>query len=196
MKKLILLLLFISLKQISFSQVTNSVLASGDWYQFSVDTTGVFKIDRNLLQQIGVSTSGLNPKKIHIYGNGGTLLPVLNSDFRYDDLQENAIYIEGENDASFDASDYILFYAKGPHDWEVNTINSNAQHRQNIYSDKAYYFITVNDVDGKRIQNKVENTNNSSAQITVFMILFFKKKKKNPFLLLVQSGFIKMTLIF
>jgi hypothetical protein len=178
MKKLILLLLFISLKQISFSQVTNSVLASGDWYQFSVDTTGVFKIDRNLLQQIGVSTSGLNPKKIHIYGNGGTLLPVLNSDFRYDDLQENAIYIEGENDASFDASDYILFYAKGPHDWEVNTINSNAQHRQNIYSDKAYYFITVNDVDGKRIQNKVENTNNSSAQITVFDDFIFQEKEE------------------
>ncbi len=133
------------------------------------------------MQQIGVSTSGLNPKKIHIYGNGGTLLPVLNSDFRYDDLQENAIYIEGENDGSFDASDYILFYAKGPHDWEVNTINSNAQHRQNIYSDKAYYFITVNDVDGKRIQKRLKTLIIQQLKLPFLMILFFMKKKKNHF---------------
>ena len=104
---LVLFILFFS--ALTYTQVSNSVLSSGDWYKFSVDTTGVFKIDRNLLQQIGVNTNNLNPKKIHIYGNGGNLLPVLNSDLRYNDLQENAIYIEGESDGSFDANDFILF---------------------------------------------------------------------------------------
>ena len=69
-------------------------------YKFAVDTTGVFKIDRAFLQQLGISTNNLNPKKIHIYGNGGQLLPELNADFRYDDLQENAIFIAGEEDNS------------------------------------------------------------------------------------------------
>ena len=109
--------------QNSIAQVSNSVLASGDWYQFSVDTTGVFKIDRSLLQQIGVSTNNLNPSKIHIYGKGGQLLPVLNSDFRYDDLQENAIYVEGENDGSFDGDDFkhnliVDYYEKIGDTWQ------------------------------------------------------------------------------
>ena len=59
-----------------------------------------------------------------------------------------------KNDGSFDNSDFILFYAKGPHDWIVDTTANTAKHRQNIYSDEAYYFITVSNVDGKRIQQK------------------------------------------
>lgn len=157
MKKHLLLFISLLLAEISFSQSNNSELSEGNWFKFEVDTTGIFRIDRSFLQQLGISTNGLNPKKIHIYGNGGSLLPVLNSDFRYDDLQENAIFIAGENDGSFDANDYILFYAKGPHDWEINTTNSNAIHRQNPFSDKAYYFITVNNEDGKRIAPKITN---------------------------------------
>ena len=125
---------------ISFAQTSNSVLATGTWYKFAIDTTGVFKIDRGFLQQLGVPLNGLNPKKIHIYGNGGQQLPVLNSDFRYGNLQENAIYIAGENDNSFDANDYILFYAKGPHNWQLDPANAVANHRHNPYTDEAYYF--------------------------------------------------------
>ena len=175
MKKRFLLFLLILSSQIAISQ-NNSVLSSGTWFKFSVDTTGVFKIDRNLLQSIGISTSGLNPRKIHIYGNGGQLLPELNSVFRYDDLQENAIYIEGETDGSFDANDFILFYAKGPHDWVVDTTNETATHRQNIYSDKAYYFITVNETDGKRIQAKTVNNNTATATISIFDDFTFIEK--------------------
>tara|TARA_B110000046_G_scaffold186032_1_gene231618 strand:+ start:3450 stop:6845 length:3396 start_codon:yes stop_codon:yes gene_type:complete len=180
MKKLLLLIFWVFLIHVSFSQVSNSLLSAGGWFKFSIDTTGVFKIDKNLLQQIGVSTSGLNPKKIHIYGNGGQLLAAKNSDFRYDDLQENAIYIEGEDDGSFDNGDFILFYAKGPHDWVVNTDTNSIKHRQNIYSDKAYYFITVNNTDGKRIVQKTENTDSAATSITVFDdYIFHEKEVKN-----------------
>ncbi|WP_231494730.1 type IX secretion system sortase PorU [Polaribacter sp. Hel_I_88] len=166
--------------QISFAQVSNSVLSSGNWFQFSVDTTGVFKIDRSFLQQIGIATNGLNPKKIHIYGNGGQMLPDLNSDFRYDDLQENAIFVSGEDDGSFDANDFILLYAKGPHDWDINTTTETVRHRQNIFSDKAYYFITVNDIDGKRMATKMPITANATSQILVFDdFTFYEKDEKS-----------------
>ena len=164
------------------SQVTNSVLANGNLHKFSVDTTGVFKIDRNLLQQIGITTNNLNPKKIHIYGNGGHLLPEFNGDFRYEDLQENAIYIEGEEDNSFDSNDFILFYAKGTHDWNVNPITGAVSHNQNIYSDEAYYFITVNEVDGKRIQNQTPITGPPTIQLTSFNdYVFYEKEIINIF---------------
>jgi hypothetical protein len=178
MKRLITLILIYFFVQIISAQTTNSVLSSGDWYKFSVDMTGVFKIDKNFLQQLGVSTNNLNPKKIHIYGNGGNLLPVLNSDFRYNDLQENAIYIEGENDGSFDSSDFILFYAKGPHDWLVDTAQNTAKHRQNIYSDEAYYFLTVSNTNGKRVQQKSSIIANTTSQITTFNDYIFLEKEE------------------
>lgn len=159
------------------SQVTNSVLANGNWFKFSVDTTGVFRIDRSLLQQIGVSPDNVDPRKIHIYGNGGNPLPEVNADFRYEDLQENAIYIEGESDGSFDANDFILFYAKGPHDWLVDPATGIVEHRQNIYSDKAYYFITVDNNDGKRIQSSITIPDPSVIQITTFDDYIFHEQE-------------------
>lgn len=165
-----------------YSQNSSTVLSDGTWYKFSVDTTGVFRIDANLLQQIGISTSGLNPRKIHIYGNGGNMLPEVNSDFRYEDLQENAIYIEGESDGVFNANDFILFYAKGPHDWLVNPGANSATHRQNIYSDKAYYFIKVDNVDGKRIAPAIPVTGTSGLQINTFDdYTFYEKEEVNLF---------------
>ena len=180
--KHIFTVLFFFFSLIIHSQVNNSVLANGNWFKFSVDTTGVFKIDKTLLQQIGISTNNLNPKKIHIYGNGGNLLPEFNGDFRYDDLQENAIYIEGEEDNSFDTNDYILLYAKGPHSWEVDINTNNVSHKQNIYSDKAYYFITVNDNNGKRIQSTSSVSGTPVTQLTSFNdYIFYENETTNLF---------------
>ena len=89
----------------------NSVLRTGTWYKFRIDTTGIFKIDKELLEEIGVNTSALDPRNIRIYGNGGAMLPQRNDAFRYDDLEENAIYVEGDADGVFDDSDYILFWS-------------------------------------------------------------------------------------
>ena len=181
-KHIILKILFILCSVVGYGQVTNSVLANGNWYKFATDTTGVFKIDKSFLQQLGISTNNLNPKKIHIYGNGGQLLPELNADFRYDDLQENAIFIEGEEDNSFDSNDYILFYAKGPHSWEVSPAQGTVNHIQNIYSDKSYYFMTINEDDGKRIQSSSPVVGSASTQITTFNdYVFYEKETTNLF---------------
>jgi hypothetical protein len=164
------------------SQTSSSVLSSGNWYKFSIDTTGVFKIDRALLQQMGINTTNLNPKNIKIYGNGGQMLSQKNSDFKYEDLQENAIYVAGEDDGVFHSEDYILFYGKGPHDWVLNPSLETASHRQNIYSDKAYYFLTVGNTTGKRIVKAPEVTGASSKSITVFDdFIFYEKETRNLF---------------
>ncbi|QMU64056.1 MAG: type IX secretion system sortase PorU [Flavobacteriaceae bacterium] len=182
MKERLLLGIIFLITSAVYSQNSDSVLSQGNWYKFSVDTTGVFRIDRNLLAQIGVSLNNLDPRKIHIYGNGGNLLPERNSDFRYDSLQENAIYVAGEADGVFDNTDYILFYAKGPHDWVVNPASNSAAHRQNIYSDKAYYFIKVDDTDGKRITTATPVTEPTTLQVTTFDdYIFYEKENVNLF---------------
>lgn len=135
---------------------SSSVLSTGKWYKIEVDTTGVFKIDRSFLSNLGISVNSINPKNIQIYGNGGALLPYRIGNFRYDDLQENAIYVNGEEDNSFDSGDYILFYAKGPESWKHSGSVNSLSHVKNIYSDKAYYFITIGSNNGKRIENATQ----------------------------------------
>ena len=161
----------------------NSVLASGNWYKFAIDTTGIFKIDKQFLDKLGINTNNLNPKNIRIYGNGGAMLPQLNSDFRYDDLQENAIYVTGEDDGVFDDKDYVLFYAKGPHSWKYNNINLElSRHHINIYSDKSYYFITTDQGLGKRITNENQIDLPANSIITNFHdFLFYEKEDTSLF---------------
>lgn len=128
--------------------VTSSVLedGSGLWYKIAVNKDGIYKIDKNFLESCGISTNGLNPAHIHIYGNGEGVLPELNSSPRIDDLAKNALFIQGEADGSFDANDFILFYGHGPHRWQANgTVEFDR--KQNIYSDISYYFININSAE-------------------------------------------------
>ena len=180
MKKVIFLLI-IGLCLQGYSQ-SNSVLNNGDWYKFAIDTTGVFKIDANFLSSLGLNTNGINPKNIKIYGNGGNLLPQQVNHFRYNDLQENAIFIKGEDDGVFNSDDYILFYGRGPHSWNINDTFDTITHVQNIYNNHAYYFITVDDSPGKRINAKNQPTNNAATTITNYDdYTFYEKEDRNLF---------------
>lgn len=143
--------------------VTNSVLASGDWHQFYVEKSGVYKISKSFLQSLGVDISRIDPKKIKIYGNGGRMLPLANNIPYPSDLVENAIQIIGENNGVFDNEDYILFYAEG-----VDTFNAESQTNVNLYDTKSYYYVTTQGDDGKRIQNMNLLSGNSTLNTTVF----------------------------
>jgi len=133
---------------------TGSVLASGTWVKFPVTQDGLYKIDYAFLQDNGLNPSSLDPSQLKVYGNGGGMLPQENSSARYDDLIENAVQIVGDEDGSFDQGDYILFYAKGPHSWKYNTATKLYEHDYNVYSEQAYYFLTVGAANGLRITNK------------------------------------------
>ncbi|AWK04188.1 peptidase C25 [Flavobacterium crocinum] len=143
--------------------ISNSVLASGDWYRFYIQKSGVYKITRSFLQSLGFDPSKVDPRRIKIYGNGGRMLPLANNIYYPDDLTENAIQIAGENDGVFNNEDYILFYAEGVENW-----NSESQTNLNLYDTKAYYYITVAGGDGKRIQNLNQPTANSTLELSTF----------------------------
>lgn len=134
---------------------SNSVLQNGEWYKVSIASDGIYKLSYTFLQSLGIEMSGINPKNIRIYGNGGGMLPELNSDPRADDLVENAVYVNGEEDNVFNVNDYVLFYGKGPNSWSYNNVGCpNFSHKLNIYSDSAFYFINVDLGAGKRIQTQ------------------------------------------
>ena len=68
-------------------------------------------------------------------------------------LNEIPIKFVGGDDGSFDNNDYVLFYAKGPHQWyrDNSTTLSDVKLRYNLYDESAYYFISFNGADGKRV---------------------------------------------
>ena len=137
----------------SQTYASNSVLKTGDWYRFNVSQTGIHIITYNNLVTLGINPASIDPRNIRIYGNGGTMLSENNAVYKYDDLQENAIFIYGENDGVFNSGDYILFYAKGPSYWIADTINKIYRHQINKYSVTSAYFITTSLGTGKRIQS-------------------------------------------
>jgi hypothetical protein len=129
----------------------SSVLASGRWYKMAVAANGVYRLDYAYLQSMGIDPGSIDPRHIRIYGNGGRQLPYANADFRYDDLQERAIFVSGENDGAFNSGDYVLFYATGPTAWSYSSTDRRYHHAVHAYSDTAYYFLTTDLGAGKRI---------------------------------------------
>ncbi|MEZ4922025.1 MAG: type IX secretion system sortase PorU [Crocinitomicaceae bacterium] len=140
---------------------SSSVLSGGDWYKIGVDRSGVFKIDYSFLNSIGVNVSGLNPNHINIYGNHFPEMPIYNYQYRPDDLLKNAIYISGDGDNSFDASDYILFYASGPDVVIPNTYDFQVE--KNHLDSLSYYFIHISSADTPK---RIGSVNNSVNTVT------------------------------
>jgi hypothetical protein len=162
--------------------VETSVLASGTWYKLAVTQSGFYRIDRNMLQLMGFNMNGTNPKRLKLYGNGGGMLPQPNASARPQDLVENAVWISGEQDQSFDANDYLVFYAQAPSKWQYNAGLKTFSRINNIYSDTAYYFITLAEgADGLRVASR-ESLPTASTRVNSFDDYWHHEQDRfNPF---------------
>ncbi len=127
--------------------IYDSKWASGQWYRFEIEATGVHKIDKSFLESLGINLNKVNPKTIKIFGNGGKSAPLSNNIAYPEDIAELAIEVVGEQDNSFDKNDYILFYGQSHKEWSDDN-DSNL----NPYSNHTYYFVQIDSQNGKRIQ--------------------------------------------
>ncbi|MGD8307550.1 MAG: type IX secretion system sortase PorU, partial [Ignavibacteria bacterium] len=134
--------------------ISDSKLAVGNWIKFEAEEEGIYKIDYNFLSSSGIDPSGLDPRTIKIYNNGGKVLPENIDEPRPIDLVENAITIVGESDGSFDQGDYILFYGRGANFWDFDPVAGEIIRFHHPYSEKNYFWLTYGGANGKRIENK------------------------------------------
>ena len=133
------------------STTSNSVLSQGSWYKFEIENSGVYKLSKSFLNNLGVNTNNIDPRTIKIYGSGGEMIPLMNSsEFPYDPVQ-NAIKFVGEEDGVFNSDDYIIFYAKGQ-----DTFNQESNTNINSFTDKTFYLLNVSAGFGKRVIELVE----------------------------------------
>lgn len=136
----------------ALSQASSSVLADGQWYKIAILHDGVYKIDRSLLEEMGIDAEQTDPRKLAIYGNAlNGMLPQANSETRPDDLTENAVFVAGESDGQFDSEDYLLFYGKSSDHLSYDATSAAFAFEKNVYSDTAFYFLTVKNSNGKRL---------------------------------------------
>ena len=154
-------------------EIVSSVLSSGQWHRFYVEQTGVYKLSKRFLNSLGVNTN-TDPRNIKLYGNGGAMLPLSNSEQVPIDLKENAIKFVGEEDGVFDSNDFILFYAEGP-----NIYNAESDTNINLYSEKSYYYINTQGGLGKRITALDQPEEEPSMEVTTFQDYQFHEVDEN-----------------
>lgn len=132
-----------------------SVLAGGDVYKLAVTQEGIYRLTYDYLKNtLKLPIDQIDPRDLHLYGNGGSMLPRSNAIARPDDLVENAIFVSGEEDGIFHPGDYILFYAPGPQQKVYDPASGRLTRITHLYDTKSYYFLKIDAFDGLRISSR------------------------------------------
>ena len=127
----------------------NSVLAQGKFVKIRITDTGVYKLTFEDLTSMGI-----NPANVRIFGYGGGVLNQSLALNKIDDLPETSIWMAKGTDGVFNAGDYILFYAQGVNRWSYDVTKAMFTHQLNTYSKAGYYFVTSDAGEGKKIMDK------------------------------------------
>ena len=133
---------------------------SGDWYKIYIENDGVYKLDNNELNEIGINTQELNPASIHMYcsPSGGRPIDFSIGSELPQNLVEMSIKINDGNDGKIDNRDEIIFYARGPRGFD-NFDNSNIIYKNNPFSNYNIIWLLIpfdQNLTGKRIEKKNE----------------------------------------
>ncbi|MFQ3599579.1 MAG: type IX secretion system sortase PorU [Chloroherpetonaceae bacterium] len=139
------------LRNASTDTVTQSVLRSGRFYKLELREEGVYRLDRQYLESIGINPNTIDPRKLKIYFNGGDELDVRVNSVKVPDLQEQAIFVSGEADGSFDSGDFILFYVKGTQGLRFNSVSQQLSHYNNHFTNSSFAFLSLDGANGKRL---------------------------------------------
>lgn len=137
-----------------------SALADGQLFQMAVSEPGMYKLTFNFLQdELGLPVDDIDPRRLHLLGDAGGMLPTFTGATIPDDIPQHAIKVIGEEDGSFDSGDYLLFYAYGPDAWTFSEEAAAFRKEQNHYGRKQYYFLKVGNENGKRVGTSAAASN-------------------------------------
>lgn len=142
-----------------------SVLASGTWHKIGVVSAGIHKIDYNFLtSDLGVNTTAVDPMSVRIFGNSGGPLPQRVGAPRIDDLEELGVMRVGMEDGSIDPGDFILFYAEGPDQWDMDE-DGRFHMTKNVYDVKNHYFVGI--LEGQAVSIPTRESLEAAPGMTV-----------------------------
>ena len=109
------------------------------YIKFSTALNTIYRITSHDMDSLGINCSTIDPRTIKIYLRGN----------------EIPLYINGENDGSFDPQDYIEFFGGMNYPEKscriINDDNEEYNEFMNRYTDSVYFFLTWGGEKGKRI---------------------------------------------
>ena len=155
---------------------TTSVLGKGKWVKIGTKSKGIYKITFDQLKQWGFT----NPDQVSMYGTGGYMLPVLNKDLQFDDLNAYPVW-KGKDNAG---KDCLFFYSSGNIQLSQNLETGNYQHQQNYYSTETFFYLS--DQGNLKTIDKVAELNMTAGRKVVSYpnYTFYEKEMIN----LINSG--------
>ncbi|MGQ9701362.1 MAG: type IX secretion system sortase PorU [bacterium] len=158
-------------------QSIKNPFSTGVWYKIEIDEEGIYKIDLEVLRSAGIDPKQFDPKTMKIYTAAFDLLPKNVQTSYADSLVEIPVYVNGEDDHSFDKQDYLVFYAY-PASYYI--LDSTIRWFENGYTAKNVYWFTFGGNYGKRMLKINAAWNNSSPDTIVSEILHIEKDVGNP----------------
>jgi hypothetical protein len=141
-----------------------SLLSSGTWIKIKIEDDGIYRLSYEELIGMGLG----DPASVRLYGYGEGMLPLDNMTPRYDDLRENAIYMEKGSDDKFGPNDFILFHGRSPHIWKYDEQTKFFQREIHAYSDYNYYFLTSDLGSGKQITDTLVPAGSPDLTVSTF----------------------------
>lgn len=156
MRRIRLILVFLGALMLSataIAQVGNEWIDySRPYYKIPTGQNGIYKLTYSDLVNAGVPVGAIDPSTIRIFHRG----------------TEQAIYVNGESDHQFDATDYLEFYGKrndGTIDASLYPDAAYQPHQYyNLYNDTTAYFLTFGGADGKRMPLFTEDPESLPAE--------------------------------
>ncbi len=164
MQRIIYILLIIILSSSSvFTQEVNSWISYNQTYvKFKVAEDGVYRIKRSTLVAANNGFITVNPRNIQVFARG----------------EEQAIYVYGENDFSFDPNDYIELYCTKNDGFLDSSMYDNPSEQTNPFysqiNDTISYYITWENSPS----SKKRYSTYSSANYNTYSALTFVREKQ------------------
>ncbi|MFO8234757.1 MAG: type IX secretion system sortase PorU [Bacteroidales bacterium] len=142
-----------------------SVFTNGKWLKISVHETGVYKLTYSQLKAAGWT----NFDNVGIFGNAEGVLPVDNNHFEDKDPRQNAVKFHLGEDREFNKGDYILFFAKSPHEWLFDNETYGFYRNTHPYARRNYYFVTSDAKTLKRVDTVSSLNERTNKRVSSFI---------------------------
>ncbi len=149
-------------------------LASGTWYKIPVTRDGIHQINRDYLQELGISTGSVDPRNIQIWGTNGYELPKPNNQ-QAPQWSEIPIIVEGEGNGEFNSGDRILFYGNSVNEIFYDAEAQTFRHNKHSYSRTNYVYLTVAGSPGRRLS--AQSMSNPEITTSTFKDFIWKEEE-------------------
>ncbi|MGH7494358.1 MAG: type IX secretion system sortase PorU [bacterium] len=133
--------------------VVAPALAQEVFYKIHIDADGIYQLDANSWRTAGIDPTGIDPRTIRMFNNGGRELPQDLRVLRPEGLMEIAIYVAGEEDGRFDPEDHILFYGRSVHGFDYDEQRKIFEYHLHHYTNTNVYWLALGGgTPGKRMR--------------------------------------------